>query len=157
AWLSGACSSSPSARNELVDDAGGRLDGSASVDSNRPEATVTDAAKSCNPYSTAACAAGQTCCITVAATSPFGTCVDLQAWAAAWKFECSRTRSCGPDEICCGTFIDPPTGDATATTFCRKTCTAPAHQICMTSADCTQGGACTALPEGGRALILAVA
>ena len=152
-WLS-ACSSSPNERNQTSGDAGAFGDGSAKDAMELSEASITDAAKSCNPYSTDACSEGQTCCIS---SSAFGTCLDLGACTTTTQFECSRTQGCGPDEVCCGTFVESASGEPTATTFCEPSCTAPAHETCTTSTDCIHGGICTPLPEGGKSSILAVA
>ena len=120
----------------------------------RADVDLPDAPKSCNAYGAPGCPLGRTCCLS---GEVFGTCLDLAACTTTTQYECTKTSKCGPDEVCCGTFIDAPNGLPTTTTFCRKSCTAPAHPTCFSSQDCPQGGICTSLPEGGHSPIAAAA
>lgn len=146
-----------SACGSSSDGVAGRHDGGPSVDGARighDEASVrADGAEKCTPFGPPECGRGETCCL----TGFTGSCRALDACATTTQFQCGLAKDCQSGELCCGTFMDSPNGVATATTFCKNTCTLPSHPVCITSQDCATGTTCTLLPEGSNSPVLAAA
>lgn len=144
--LCAACASSDLA--STPSDAGATRETSAPV----RDAPASDAPKSCSPFGNPVCPKGETCCL----RGLEGTCREVNACTTTTQFECVAL-SCAAGEVCCGTFEVASDGGAIATTFCKESCSLPAHPVCVTSADCAPPGICTILPEGANSAVLAAA
>jgi hypothetical protein len=157
AVLSASCDSSSDVARATGDAAAAREAGTGGHGARRE-----DAGDSCSPFGKATCGAGRVCCFSIER----GVCTEPSACNSPVRAECWLPKDCGPDQVCCGTFVPPLAGpgatptDAslhgTATLFCSATCAAPNVQLCTNSSDCQGGRICSPAPKGGNSGIIAI-
>jgi hypothetical protein len=117
----------------------------------------------CTAFGPPACEAGNACCF----YGLTGTCQERTACSSTVRFDCQGPSGCAAGEVCCASVPISQAVDSTrlyegglaaagvtATSFCTTTCSPPNLSFCRTSADCTGGASCQALPEGNAILLV---